>query len=78
MAQLDLSVHAETVRGVLAILGTRPRLRIGLMLQGLGLSGAEADSVVEHGLAAGYFEVDPSEPSSLRAVQRGRTGPGSA
>jgi hypothetical protein len=27
-----IALHAETVRGVLAILGTRSRVRIGMML----------------------------------------------
>jgi len=61
----DLAVHAKTVRGVLAILGSRPRVRIGLMLQGLGLSKGEADEVVDYALAIGIVDL---EDDNLRHV----------
>jgi hypothetical protein len=60
--------HAETVRGVLVILGPRSRARLGLMLQGLGLSEAEADAVLAHGLTWGLFEADPADRTVLRAI----------
>ena len=66
--------HAETVRGVLASLGPRPRARIVLMLQGLGLSHAEVDEVLAHGFAQGLFEADPAEPTVLRAILRDTPG----
>jgi hypothetical protein len=62
--------HAETVRSVLDILGPRPRARIALMLQGLGLSEAGTNEVLAYGLQHGLFELDPTDPDVLRAVPR--------
>ena len=53
------------------LLGARPRVRIAWMLQGLGLSPAEVDEVIAHGLAKGLFEVDPTNPAILRAPPQG-------
>jgi hypothetical protein len=37
------------------------------MLPALGLSEAEADAVLAHGLTRGLFEADPADPTVLRA-----------
>lgn len=67
MAPDDISPHAETVRHVLAVLGSRSRARLNVMLQALGLSNADAEEVLTHGLRGRLFEPDPDEPGSLRA-----------
>jgi hypothetical protein len=63
-----IPAHAETVRSVLALLGPRPRKRILLMLQGLGLSEAEAADVVTHAIDHGRVEPDPADATVLRVL----------
>lgn len=66
----DLARHATTVRATLESLGPRARARIVVMLQGLGLSAADAEAVLAHGIGAGMFAVDAADPSLLRARPR--------
>ncbi len=40
------------------------------MLQGLGLSNAEANAVIARGVDRGLYEADPTAPTMLRAVLR--------
>jgi hypothetical protein len=70
----DIQEHAETVRSVLAILGPRPRRRIALMLQGLGLSSTDAEGVIDHAVAWRTVEIDPTDPDVIRAVPGARKG----
>ena len=67
MDPVAIDRHAQAVRSVLAILGPRLRLRVLLMLQGLGLSEAEARSVVQHALARRILDAERSDPNTLRA-----------
>jgi hypothetical protein len=55
---------------MLASLGPRSREQIHLMLRGIGLSEAAADEVLTHGVDRGALEVDPADPSIIRAVPR--------
>jgi hypothetical protein len=64
-----LLLHAKTVRSVLVLLGPRSRRRLVVMLQGLGLSDAEAEEVLGHAVACELVETDPADTSAMRATQ---------
>jgi hypothetical protein len=63
-----LTGHSIVVRDTLEVLGPRPRERLALMLQGLGLSVVDAEEVIEHGLKSRLFELNGA--GILRALPR--------
>ncbi len=67
MERSTKQLHAEGVAGVLRLLGPRPRARLVRMLQGLGLSHAEADVVLAVGVEEGLFEHAAGEPDAFQA-----------
>lgn len=69
MEATALLLHAKTVHSMLVLLGPRPRRRLVVMLQGLGLSHVDAEEVLAHAVTRELVEMDPSDAGVLRATR---------
>lgn len=67
MDSADLDAYAKALSEAIGSLRPWSRDELVVVLRGLELSAGDADRVIARGLALGLLEVDPQDPSRLRA-----------